>query len=62
MSRLMMTAAPENKSMDEGQLIPETLISTTAQLVGEADYIHLSQHIAEHALKADNGQADTIHE
>jgi hypothetical protein len=33
-----------------------------AQLVGEADYIHLGQHIAEHALRAGNGQADTIHE
>jgi hypothetical protein len=55
MSRLMITAAPETNRWNEGQLIPETLISAMAQLVGEADYIHLSQLVAEHALRADNG-------
>jgi hypothetical protein len=60
MSRLMITAAPETNRWNEGQLIPETLISAMAQLVGEADYIHLSQLVAEHALRADNCQADTI--
>jgi hypothetical protein len=37
-------------------------IAQKAPPVGEADYIHLSQLVAEHALRADNGQADTIHE
>jgi hypothetical protein len=54
MSRLMITAAPETNRWNEGQLISETLISAMAQLVGEADYIHLSQLAAEHALRADN--------
>ena len=49
MSRLMITAAPEINRWNEGQLIPETSISAMAQLVGEADYIHLSQLVAEHA-------------
>jgi hypothetical protein len=62
MSRLMITAAPETNRSNEGQLIPETLISAMAQLVSEADYIHLSQLVAEHALRADNGQADTIYD
>ena len=62
MSRLMITADPETNRWNEGQLIPETLVSAMAQLAGEADYIHLSQLVAEHALSADNGQADTIHE
>ena len=53
MSRLMITADPETNRWNEGQLIPETLISAVAQLVGEADYIHLSQLVAEHALRAD---------
>ena len=46
--------------MNEAQLIPETLISAMAQLVGEADYIHRSQVVAEHASSADNGQADSL--
>jgi hypothetical protein len=46
--------------MDEGQLIPQTLISAMAQLVGEANYIHRSQVVTEHALRADNGQADSF--
>jgi hypothetical protein len=58
----MITADPETNRWNEGQLIPETLISAVAQLVGEADYIHRSQVVAEHALRADNGQADMIHE
>jgi hypothetical protein len=33
MSRLMMTAAPETNRWNEGQFIPETLISAMAQLV-----------------------------
>jgi hypothetical protein len=47
MLRLMITADPETNRWNEGQLIPETLISAMAQLVGEADYIHLSQLVAE---------------
>jgi hypothetical protein len=39
MSRLMITAAPETNRWNEGQLIPETLISAMAQLVGEAETI-----------------------
>jgi hypothetical protein len=58
----MITARPETNRWNEGQLIPETLISAVAQLVGEADYIHRSQVVAEHALRADNDQADMIHE
>ena len=60
MSRLMITADPETNRWNEGQLVPETLISAMAQLVGEADYIHLSQLVAEHALRAGNGQADSL--
>jgi hypothetical protein len=58
MSRLMIAAAHETNRWNEGQLIPETLISAMAQLVGEADFIHLSQLIAEHGLRADNGRHD----
>lgn len=60
MSRVMITADPETNRWNEGQLIPETLISAVAQLVGEADYIHRSQVVAEHALRADNDQADSL--
>lgn len=60
MSRVMITAGPETNRWNEGQLIPETLISTVTQLVGKADYIHRSQVVAEHALSADNGQADIL--
>ena len=35
MSRLMITADPDTNRWNEGQLIPETLISAMAQLVGE---------------------------
>jgi hypothetical protein len=60
MSRVMITADPETNRWNEGQLIPKTLIWAVAQLVGEADYIHRSQVVAEHALRADNGQADSL--
>jgi len=32
------------------------------QLVSEADHVQLSRLVTEHAWRADNGQADTIHE
>ena len=38
MSRVMITAGPETNRWNEGQLIPETLISTVAQLV--VSYVH----------------------
>lgn len=33
-----------------------------AQLVNESDYLALSRLVIEHAWRADNGRADTIHE
>jgi len=60
MSRVMITADLETNRWNEGHLISETLISAVAQLVGEADYIHRSQVVAEHALRADNDQADSL--
>jgi len=53
MSRVMITADPETNRWNEGQLIPETLISAMAQLVGKAGDIHLSHFVAEHELTAD---------
>jgi len=44
---------PQTKSA----LIPEQF-----QLVNESDYLQLSRLVLEHAWRADNGRADTIHE
>ena len=35
---------------------------TTEQLVSETDHVQLSRLVTEHAWRADNGRADTIHE
>jgi len=41
----------------------EAKLSTTgADLVSECDYFELSRLVTEHAWRADNGRADTIHE
>ena len=41
----------------------ETKSGTTAeQLVSEPDHLQLSRLVTEHAWRADNGRADTIHE
>ena len=36
--------------------------TTVDQLVSETDYVQLSRLVIEHAWRADNGRADTIHE
>jgi SnoaL-like domain len=38
------------------------IASTAEQLVNEADHVELSRLVTEHAWRADNGRADTIHE
>src|SRR6266581_1388337 len=41
----------------------QTKSGTTAeQLVSETDHVQLSRLVTEHAWRADNGRADTIHE
>jgi len=35
---------------------------TVEQLVSESDHVQLSRLVNEHAWRADNGRADTIHE
>jgi hypothetical protein len=35
---------------------------TTEQLVSETDHVQLSRLVTEHAWRADNGRADTIHD
>jgi hypothetical protein len=39
-----------------------SLISEQLSLVNESDYVQLSRLVLEHAWRADNGRADTIHE
>jgi hypothetical protein len=36
--------------------------ATVEQFVSDADHVQLSRLVTEHAWRADNGQADTIHE
>jgi len=36
--------------------------TATEQLVSETDHVQLSRLVTEHAWRADNGRADTIHE
>lgn len=44
-------------SQTKSALIPEQF-----PLVNESDYVQLSRLVLEHAWRADNGRADTIHE
>jgi hypothetical protein len=37
-------------------------VTTAEQLVSDADHVQLSRLVTEHAWRADNGRADTVHE